>query len=113
MCEFVRKKFLEDPDRRWRWLAYCAIAAKHRMGDLPLALELAEAIRAHAVGPEVPGWAKHMSVVLLEDLGEPEAAALLIYNLLESGVVTDPREIRFLEMKLEELQAGGVPPPRR
>ena len=32
MCEFVREQFDRDPDRRWRWLAHCAIMAKHRLG---------------------------------------------------------------------------------
>jgi hypothetical protein len=32
MCEFVHTRFLDAPDQRWRWLAHCAIMAKHRLG---------------------------------------------------------------------------------
>ncbi len=106
MLDFVYRQFRLDPDRRWRWMAYAAIAAKHRLRDLPLALEYARAITEHATGPEVPNWARHMSVVVLEDMGELEAATILIYQLLDSGVVTDPHEVRFLTLKLEELKAG-------
>src|SRR6185295_7913835 len=38
MCDFVFAEFHRDPDRRWRWLAHCAIMAKHRLGDTRLAL---------------------------------------------------------------------------
>jgi len=107
MLEFVYRRFFEDPDRRWRWLAHAAIVAKHRLGDLPLALRYARAITAEATGPGVPFWARDMTVLILEDMGELEAARVLLGGLLESGLVDDPRERRFLENKLRELQPEG------
>lgn len=112
MLEFVYQRFFEDPDRRWPWLAHAAIVAKHGLEDLPLALKYARAITEHARGAGVPNWARDMSVVILEDMGELEAARFLIGGLIHSGRVTDPHEIRFLEQKLAELeagQAGGSP----
>ena len=105
MLEFVYQQFLLDPDHRWRWLAHAAIVAKHQLGDTDLALKYAQAITTHATGEEVPGWAKHMSVIVLEDRGELDAAIQLTARLLDSGLVTDPHEIRFLARKLEELNA--------
>jgi hypothetical protein len=108
MLEFVYEKFLEDPDRRWPWLAHAAIVAKHRLNDLPLALRYARAITERATGPGVPNWARDMSVVVLEDMGELEAARVLIGGLLESGRVKDPHEVHFLDEKLRQLETKAV-----
>ena len=110
ILDFVYRKFLDDPNRRWPWLAHAAIVAKHRLEDLPLALKYARAITDHASGPEVPDWARDMSVVILEEMGELEAATLMAGYLLESGRVTAPHEKRYLMQKLEELErrrSGG------
>ena len=105
MLELVYRAFLADPDRRWRWLAHAVILAKHRLRDLPLALRYARALTDHATGPGVPFWARDMSVVVLEDMGELEAARALVGGLLESGAIEDPRELDFLERKLDALEA--------
>ena len=108
MLEFVYERFLEDPDRRWPWLAHAAIVARHRLNDLPLALRYARAITERATGPGVPNWARDMSILVLEEMGELEAARVLIGGLLESGRVTDPHEVRFLDGKLKDLEAKTV-----
>ena len=105
MLDFVHQQFLLDPNRRWQWLAHAAIMAKHQLGDIDLALEYAEDITRYATADTVPGWGKHMSVVVLEDMGELEAALRLTDKLLKSGLITGPHEIRFLGRKLEELNA--------
>ncbi len=102
MCDFVYEQFARDPDRRWRWLAQCAIMIKHRLGDTRLALSYAEAITRQARGAS--NWARQMRIFILEDLGEREAAAILLGGLLASGEVTDPKEIRFLTQRLEALK---------
>jgi hypothetical protein len=112
ILEFVYRKFFEDPNRRWPWLAHAAIVAKHRFEDLPLALRYARAVSEHATGPEVPNWARDMPVVILEEMGELEAATVMAGYLLSSGRVTAEHEKRFLLHKLEELkrsQAGSTP----
>lgn len=105
MCEFVRKQFDRDPDRRWRWLAHCAIMAKHRLGDTRLALSYAEAITQKA--RHASNWARQMRIFILEDLGELEAAKVLLGGLLASGEVTEPKEIHFLTERLKEIEAAG------
>ena len=108
MLEFVYERFLEDPDRRWPWLAHAAIVARHRLNDLPLALRYARAITERATGPGVPNWARDMSILVLEEMGELEAARVLIGGLLESGRVNDPHEVRFLDGKLKDLETKAV-----
>lgn len=110
MLDFVYERFFEDPDRRWPWLAHAAIVAKHGLDDLPLALKYATAITEHARGAGVPAWARDMSVVILEDMGELDAARFLIGGLIHSGRITDPHEIRFLEQRLKELEARQAGP---
>jgi len=111
MCAFVREQFDRDPDRRWRWLAHCAIMVKHRLGDTRLALSYAEAITRGA--RFASNWARQMRIFILEDLGELEAATVLLGGLLASGEVTEPKEIYFLTERLKELKAAGKssPPP--
>ena len=103
MLDFVEAQFLLLPDERWRWMAEAAIIAKHRLHDLPLALRYSQALQAHA--PRAPAWAREMSIAVLEDMGELEAARVLIGGLLHDGRLRDPHEIRFLEQKLQDLAA--------
>jgi hypothetical protein len=105
MFEFVHQKFLEDPDRRWRWLAHCAIVAKYRLHDPALALRYAEDITQYARGAS--SWARQMRIFILEDMGEVESATILLGGLLASGEVSDPREIHFLTLRLNEMKNAG------
>ena len=107
MLDFVHKKFLEDPDRRWPWLAHAAILARHRLKDLPRALKYAQAIREWATGDQVPVWARQMPALVLEQTGELEAARVLIGALLVSGRISDPHELSFLRRELERLETGA------
>jgi hypothetical protein len=109
MLDFVHRRFLEDPDRRWRWLAHAAIMARHRLRDPELALRYAEDIARHA--RSAPGWARQMRIFILEDMGERESATILLGGLLAEGEVTDPQEIRFLTERLEALKAAEISSP--
>ena len=104
MIDFVHRQFLADPDRRWRWLAHCALVARHRLRDLPLALRYADEITRHA--RDASGWARQMGIFMRADLGERERARVLLGGLLASGEVTDPKEIHFLTERLEELKSA-------
>ena len=103
--EFVYREFLRDPERRWPWLAHAALLAKHRLKDLPLAQRYASALEDHARGPAVPAWARQMRIFILEDMNELEAASVLLASLLQSGMLSDPAEMRFLQQRLDELEA--------
>jgi len=41
---------------------------------------------------------------VLEDMGEVEAARILVGGLIASGAIKDPHELRFLENKLRVLE---------
>lgn len=103
MLDFVQQEFLRDPERRWRWLAHAAIVAKHRLNDMTLALRYAEDITRHA--SQARSWARQMRIFILEDMGELQAATVLLGGLLAGGEVTDPAEIRFLTERLQQMQS--------
>jgi hypothetical protein len=104
MLDFVHRRFLEDPAGRWRWLAHAVIVAKHRLRDPALALRYADDLARLA--RRAPGWARQMRIFILEDMGEREAATIVLGGLLAEGDVTDPQEIRFLTQRLEALKAA-------
>lgn len=103
MLEFAYDKFLEAPNDRWPWMAHAVIIARHRLKNPQLALKYSRALAANATGPQVPHWAQQMSIFVLEDLGETEAARILIGGLLDSGQIADPHEFRFLSERLDLL----------
>lgn len=109
MLDFVHREFLRDPERRWRWLAHCAIVAKHRLRDMRLALNYADDIARRARAAS--NWARQMRIFILEDMGELESATILLGGLLASGEVTDLREIHFLTQRLERMKAVGKSSP--
>ncbi|MEO5353392.1 MAG: hypothetical protein H7835_09330 [Magnetococcus sp. XQGC-1] len=111
LLDFAYRRFLDDPQSRWPWLAHAAIAAKHRLQDLPLALHYARAIRRHATGAQVPSWARQMEIGLLEDVGEWQEARRLIAALLASGELQDLQEIHFWEERLRLLQERELSAP--
>jgi hypothetical protein len=105
MLEFVRRSFLADPERRWPWLAHATILAKHRLHDLPLALRYADTLERNVSGNAVPPWARQMRAFILEDMDELEAARAVIGGYIDSGRVRDAAELRFLEQRLQEIEA--------
>ena len=103
MMDYIFKKFNENPNRHWRWLAHIIITAKHELKDMPLALKYADALAEKADGKNVPYWAKDMKIIVLEDMGEVQAAKVLVGGLIANGEITDPYEIIFLEEKIRML----------
>ncbi len=104
MLDFVYEKFRQDPSRRWPWLAHAVFVAKYQLRDLPLALKYARALADNPGRGAIPHWAQQMQIFVLEDMGEIDAARILIGGLLDSGRITDPHEFRFLAGRLEQLE---------
>ena len=102
--QFVHEAFLNDPNRRWPWLAHAALLAKHRLKDLELARRYAQALERNTTSRDIPLWARQMEIFILEEMNELEAAKIMLGGLIESGTVTDPAELRFLRQHLEELE---------
>lgn len=104
MMEYIFYKFNENPDKYWRWLAHVVITAKHELKDYNLALKYANALAEKATGENVPYWAKDMKIIVLEDMGQVEAAKILVGALIDSKEITDPYELKFLMQKIKVLE---------
>jgi len=108
MMDYIFDKFNENPNKYWRWLAHAVIIAKHEIKDQALALRYADALTNKATGKNVPYWAKDMKIILLEDMGEIEAAKILVGALLESNQIIDPYELKFLMNKITILEQKSI-----
>lgn len=102
MLDFVYRKFLQDPDHRWPWMAHAVFVAKHKIGDQKLALKYARAIRTHVTPGVAPYWAMQMELFVLADMGEVQSAKVLLGGLLASGMIKDKKQLQFLQQRLNE-----------
>lgn len=103
MLDYIYREFKKDPDKNWRWLAEATITAQHKLKDLQLALTYATALAEHE-SKEIPRWAKDIRLIVLENLGEIEQVKLLVGGLIANKTVTDPNEIRFLEVLMGRIE---------
>jgi len=101
---FIERTFMVDPQLHWRHLAEASVIAKHKLGDLPLALQMAELLSGQPPSVVMPRWARDIQFILLGDLNEYEAALTIISGLLQSDAVNDPDEKLFLQEKLLYFQ---------
>ena len=108
MMDYIYYKFNENPNKYWRWLAHVVITAKHELKDYDLALKYANALAERATGENVPFWARDMEIIVLEDMGELEAAKILVGALIDSKQITDPYELNFLAQKIKVLEEKSL-----
>ena len=111
MLRFIARSFRDDPVRRWPWMAHGVVIAKHRLHDLPLALELAAALARADDQGAIPHWAKQMRIFVLEDMGELQSAKVLLGGLLASGEIQDRHERAFLSERLADIERRATPHP--
>ena len=104
MLGFIERNFDHAPQLHWRRLAEASVIAKHKLGDLKLALRLAEKLALQPASTVMPQWARDIRFLLLAELNEMESAIAIIEAMLQSKAVIDPDEKRFLEEKLLKFQ---------
>ena len=104
MLDFVYRAYLQDPNRRWPWLAHATFLAKHRLKDMTLALRYADALKKYTTAKDIPPWALTMGIFIREDLNELETARIMIGGMIASGRITDPSELKFLDGRLHEIE---------
>jgi hypothetical protein len=104
MIDFIQASFAREPQLHWRRMTEATILAKHKLGDLSLALSLAEQLTTQPIDVVMPQWARDMQFILLGELNEFEAGIAIIVAMLESGSLENADERRFLRVKLLEFQ---------
>lgn len=101
---FIERRFEDDPQKHWRRLAEASLLAKHQLGDLELALSMAEKLALQPATVRMPPWARDFRFLLLADLNQLESAIAIIQAMLQSKVIQDPDELIFLQDKLLSFQ---------
>ncbi|TNF88068.1 MAG: hypothetical protein JSU67_09275 [Gammaproteobacteria bacterium] len=104
MLGFIERRFEDDPHKHWRRLAEACLLAKHRLGDLELALSYAERLALQPASVRMPQWARDFRFLLLAELNELEAAIAIIQAMMQTDVINDPDEKKFLQEKLSTFQ---------
>jgi len=104
ILEYIDRTFMYNPQLHWRRLAEASVIAKHQLGDLQLALQMADKLSSQPASVEMPRWARDIQFILLGDMNEFETAITIIVALLQSDAVNDPDEARFLQEKLLYFQ---------
>ncbi len=104
ILEYIDRTFMLNPQLHWRRLAEASVIAKHQLGDLKLALQMADKLSSQPASVEMPRWARDIQFILLGNMNEFETAIAIIVALLQSDAVNDPDEARFLQEKLLYFQ---------
>lgn len=95
---YLARHARRDITHKWRWLAQAAYMARHKVKDLPLALDLARELADLSNRyPGLPVWTRSMPAFILAEMGETEAARLLLGAILESEPSLSPEEVRGMK----------------
>lgn len=68
----------------WRWLAEAAYLARHRMHDMDNALRIARELGSIYDPQKMPNWTRNMEPMLTADMGDKQAAYILMLEILKS-----------------------------
>jgi hypothetical protein len=104
MIDFIQSSFIQNPQLNWRRMTEATILAKHKLGDLALALSLARQLSNQPADVVMPQWARDMEFIILGEMNENEAGIAIIIALLKSGSIVGSDEQRFLKKKLFDFQ---------
>lgn len=102
VIDYLLARAAFDAKEGWRWRVQAMFFAKHRLGDLELALAIAEDLAA-SDDPEAPYWVEHMPAFMLESLGETEAALILLMSIMESKPEMSDDERFALQIAIDRL----------
>lgn len=106
LVDFIAADVGRAPDKKWYWLTQAVIIAETKIGDLPLALDLARKLAAYDL-PGGPGAPRMLPAILLEKVGrlaEAESAMEEVRTRWWNDLTEDER--RYLEYFIQRLHAG-------
>ncbi len=96
VTEFLRQYFLAEPERRWRWMAHAVYLAKHKIKNLPYALELANELASFDI-PDAPLWIQQMPAFILRDMGKKDEAKNFMLSIMIEDKNIPPQELLFMQ----------------
>jgi hypothetical protein len=99
LIKFLKVAGSSPKGERWRWLIHAIFLARHKVGDMHLALEIAQVLR-DMDSPNKPLWTNMMIALIKNDMNEKsekEEAYLLMKSMLESSAdKLHPAEVNFI-----------------
>ena len=106
IINYLKSHWQNTGGKNWWWLTQAIYIAKHKIKDLPLALDLA--IKLNSTDKIIiPEWAKTLPLIILAVMGEHEAAMQVVQKIIDQPDITD-QELNFINYFLEErLQSLG------
>lgn len=94
--DYLEKVGARDYGEKWRWMVQAVHIARHRLGDLDKALELAYKL-AETKNADAPNWVRQMPAFVLTKKGNKEAAYDLMVEILKtSGSKIHPNEVNAI-----------------
>ena len=96
IIEYLRKAGTDTSGEKWRWLLQALYLARFKLKDLNLAMELANELTT-LENSEMPQWTKHMSIHVLNQKGEKQAALEMTLAILqETANKIHPNEVNAM-----------------
>jgi hypothetical protein len=96
VIEYLRRVGKNPEGEKWRYLGQAVYLARHRLNDMPLALDLAKELAA-TYRPGMPAWPLQMQAIISSDMGDKDTAYALSLEILRSSAETmDPVEVNFM-----------------
>ncbi len=80
---YLEKRGMQEGPQNWRWLAQAAYLARHRMKDMDEAMRIARKLGS-IYKSGMPTWTRNMEPMLKADLGDKQAAYLLMLEILKN-----------------------------
>ncbi|PZP54294.1 MAG: hypothetical protein DI586_10135 [Micavibrio aeruginosavorus] len=80
---YLEETGMKPGPQNWRWLAQAAYLARHRLKDMDEALRIARRLGS-IYKPPMPTWTRNMEPMLRADLGDKQAAYLLMLEILKT-----------------------------
>lgn len=84
VISYLEKVGMYEGQGRWRWLAQAAYLARHRMKDTDWAIRIARKLGSIYKPGEMPVWTLNMESMLTADMGDKQAAYLLMLEILKN-----------------------------
>lgn len=107
MVDYLATRAAHDPQNGWRWLVEAVYLARYKLDDLDLARQLA----SHAATSNqqnAPAYVKHLPAFIELDLGERDAAIVLLNALLEADPNMPEDEVNLLLYMIDRIETDAA-----
>ncbi len=110
VINYLRRVGTYSGDEKYRYLGQAVFLARHKMKNMPLAMDLAKEL-AGTYKKGMPGWVAQMPAIIASGMGEQEMAySLMLDTLQHKSAGMDPAEINYM---LDEICNNILTPAQK